>query len=193
MSFKRRQINTKKQIYIALIFCIAVSVIEVINILSERSLNQFGLIPRDPSALLGILLAPLLHGSLVHYLSNIVPLGVFTFLMLQHGLLRFGLVTACCVVLSGGLVWLFGREAIHVGASGLIYGYFGYLLLAGFLSREFKLILISIAVGFIYGGLIWGILPVQYFVSWESHLFGFMVGIVCSLLWARQRSPSLAK
>ncbi len=186
MSFKRRSLNTKKQINIAVMFCLIVTAIEIINLLSGRSLNQLGLIPRDSSSLLGVLLAPLLHGSLTHYLSNIVPLGVFTFLTLQHGLLRFSLVTASCVVFSGGLVWLLGRDAIHIGASGLIYGYFGYLLLAGILSRELKLILISIAVGFIYGGLIRGILPTMPFVSWESHLFGFMIGIACSLLWARQ-------
>jgi membrane associated rhomboid family serine protease len=80
---------------------------------------------------------------------------------------------------------MFGRTAIHVGASGLIYGYFGYLLLAGWLSRELKLILISLFIGVGYGGLVFGILPSNPYISWEGHLFGFVSGLGCALIWGR--------
>lgn len=144
--------------------------------------------PRNTEALYGVILAPLLHGSLMHFFSNIVPLAIFSLLMLQHGAKRFALVTTVCILISGILVWFFGRAIIHVGASGLIYGYFGYLLLAGILSKEVKLILISLLVGFGYGGLIFGVLPSYPYISWESHLFGFIAGIACALLWGKQAS-----
>ncbi len=186
MSFVRRRIDFRSQIKIVLTICAIVAGIEAVNLFSGRSLNQFGLIPRDIGALHGVIFAPLLHGSLIHFFSNIIPLAIFSILMLQHGLKRFVLVTISCILLSGALVWLFGRTAVHVGASGLIYGYFAYLLLAGMLSKEIKLILISLFVGFTYGGLIFGVLPSNPYVSWEGHLFGFISGIVCALLWGRQ-------
>jgi membrane associated rhomboid family serine protease len=92
------------------------------------------------------------------------------------------------MITSGLLVWLFARPATHIGVSGVVYGYFGYLVLAGFLSGKFKLIIISVLVAFFYGGLIFGILPSSPFVSWESHLFGFIAGLVAAKLWAK---PSL--
>ena len=83
------------------------------------------------------------------------------------------------------LVWLLGREALHLGASGLIYGYFGFLIFAGFISKRLKLIAISLLVSFFYGGMIFGVLPVAGFISWESHLFGFLIGVVAAKLWAK--------
>lgn len=190
MSFKRQHINFNSQVRVVLTICLLIAGIEVFNLFTGRYLNQFGLMPRNADALHGVILAPLLHGSLMHFLSNIVPLAIFSFLMLQHGAKRFALVTAGCVLISGALVWFFGRTAIHVGASGLIYGYFGYLLLAGILSGEIKLIFISLLVGFGYGGLIFGVLPSSPYISWESHLFGFVSGLGCALLWSRDKSTT---
>lgn len=184
--FKRQRISFSKQVKLAFWVCLVLVFVEVLNALSGRFLNQFGLIPRNPDTLLGVLLAPLLHGDAMHFFSNIIPIAVFTLLMLQHGQKRFVLVTAVCLVLTGALVWLFAREAIHIGASGLIYSYFAYLLLAGILSRELKLVLISLLVGFSYGGLILGVLPSSPYISWESHLFGFISGLLCALRWGRE-------
>ena len=187
MSFKRQHISFNRQVKIVLTICLIVSGIEVLNIFTGRYLNQFGLIPRDSSTLYGVIFSPFLHGSLWHFLSNIIPLAIFSFFMLQHGSTRFFLVTTICILTSGALVWLFGRAMIHVGASGLIYAYFGYLLLAGILSRNIKLTLISLFIGFSYGGLIFGVLPGATYISWESHLFGFISGLGCALLWAREK------
>ena len=132
--------------------------IELINLFTGRYLNQFGVIPRNPSSLTGIIVSPFLHGSFLHFVSNIIPLAIFSFFMLQHGVRRFARVTTACILVSGLLVWLLGRNAIHVGTSGLIYGYFAYLLLAGILSKELKLIVISLVVGFwVWGINIWGV------------------------------------
>ncbi|MFT7184915.1 MAG: membrane associated rhomboid family serine protease [Pseudohongiellaceae bacterium] len=185
MSFSRTHVSFRSQINIVFWLAALVTFIEILNIFLGRSLNTFGLIPRDLNGLVGIVAAPFLHGSLMHYLSNIVPLCFFSFLVLQHGVVRFSLVTFFSIVLSGFLVWIFARTAIHVGASGLIYGYFGYLLLAGWLSREIKLILISLFIGVVYGGLVFGVFPSNSYVSWEGHLFGFMSGVGCALIWGR--------
>lgn len=79
-------------------------------------------------------------------------------------------------------MWFFGRSANHIGMSGVIYGLFGYLLVAGFISREFKLFMISGLVAFMYGGLIFGVLPTMPGVSFESHLFGFIIGIIMAFI-----------
>lgn len=180
MPVMRNQLTLNAQLKIVLFLALLISIIEIVNLLLGRQLNTFGLIPRNTDALIGIITAPFLHGSLLHYTSNIFPLCIFSFLMLQHGLVRFIFVSCFCVLVSGLLVWCFGRSAIHVGASGLIYGYLGYLLLAGWLSGKLKLLLISLFVGVTYGGLVFGILPSNPYISWESHLFGFISGIVCA-------------
>ena len=146
MPVMRNQLTLNAQLKIVLFLALLISIIEIVNLLLGRQLNTFGLIPRNTDALIGIITAPFLHGSLLHYTSNIFPLCIFSFLMLQHGLVRFIFVSCFCVLVSGLLVWCFGRSAIHVGASGLIYGYLGYLLLAGWLSGKLKLLLISLFV-----------------------------------------------
>ena len=186
MSFKRQHISSSAQLKTVGVIFIVISLVELVNVLTGRYLNQFGLVPRDTASLAGIFFSPFLHGSFSHYLSNIVPLCIFSLLMLQHGVRRFFLVTLSCIFFSGILVWLFGRSAVHVGASGLIYGYFSYLLIGGILSRQIKLVIIVLVVGVSYGGLVWGVLPGRAFISWESHLFGMVIGLLCALLWARE-------
>jgi membrane associated rhomboid family serine protease len=180
--------TSKQQIRFVFAIFLLITAIEVINLLTGRVLNQLGTIPRYVPGLRGIILGPLLHGSLQHYFSNIVPLCIFSYLMLQYGLKRYMQLTLWIILITGLLVWLFGRPATHIGASGVIYGYFGYLILAGFLSGKFKLMIVSVLVAFFYGGLIFGVLPSTPFVSWESHLFGFIAGLAGAKLWAK---PSL--
>lgn len=185
MGFKRTHISIGSQFKVVFWLAATITIIEGLNLFLGRSLNAYGLIPREVDGLVGVATAPFLHGSLMHYFSNIVPLCIFAFLLLQHGAVRFWLVTVVIIALSGMLVWGLGRTAIHVGASGLIYGYFGYLLVAGWLSREIKLLAISLFVGVGYGGMIWGVLPSMPYVSWEFHLFGFLAGIFAAMKWGR--------
>ncbi len=191
MSVNSLKLGFGLQIKIVVYICMLLFGIEVVNLLTGRYFNQFGLIPRSLPSLPGIIISPFLHGSFLHFVSNIIPLAIFSFFMLQHGVRRFARVTAACILVSGLLVWLLGRNAVHVGASGLIYGYFAYLLLGGIFSKELKLIVISLLVGFGYGGLIFGVLPANPYISWESHLFGFIVGIGSAFLWGNDADSSV--
>lgn len=162
-----------------------ITALEIINLLTGRLLNQFAIFPRSISGLYGIPVSPFIHGSIAHYASNIVPLCIFSYLLLQYGFRRFINVTLFSMVFTGVMVWLLGRSSYHLGASGVLYGYFGFLVLAGFLSKQVKLMLISLLVGFFYGGLIFGVLPIKAFVSWESHLFGLISGLIAAKIWAK--------
>lgn len=181
-------LNTKQQLKFVLSLFVVFTVIEVVNLFTGRFFNQFGNIPRYVPGLSGIIIGPFLHGSLQHYFSNILPLCIFSYLMLQYGSKKYVLVSIWIILLTGILVWLFARPATHIGVSGVVYGYFGYLLLAGFLSGRIKLIIISLVVGFFYGGLIFGVLPSSPYVSWESHLFGFISGLIAAKLWTKTKS-----
>lgn len=183
--FTRRPMPLLSQLSFIVKGALLLLCIDVANEYSGRALNQFGIIPRDPEHWYGILAAPLLHANFLHFSSNIIPLAIFTLLVFQHGRLRFWLTTLGIVILGGGAVWLYGRPAVHLGASGLIFGYFGFLVMAGVISKELKLLGIAILVVFFYGGLILGILPQEGYVSYESHLFGFIAGIAMALLIGR--------
>ena len=183
-----RQLNFSQELRVILSAVILLAVIEVVNLMTGRVFNQYGNLPRELASLPGILIGPFLHGSLTHFFSNIVPLAIFLYLLLQHGVKRTVGITLWVIMVTGLLVWLFGRDAYHVGASGVLYGYFGYLVLGGFFSRQVKLIIISLLVGFFYGGLIFGVLPARPYISWESHLFGFMSGCIAAYFWAKKKS-----
>lgn len=162
--------------YVGYIFAILLC-IELVNLFTGRFLNQFSIVPRSFASLPFIFTAPFLHAGLQHFASNILTLCVFALLAFQFGHRKFILLSIGLIIGTGLLVWLFGRNAYHLGASGIIYGYFGFLVLAGFLSKKIGLMIISVLVAFFYGTMVWGVLPSQPYVSWESHLFGFICGL----------------
>ena len=162
--------------YVGCVFA-ALLCIELVNIFTGRILNQFSIVPRSLSSLPFIFTAPFLHATFQHFASNIITLCVFILLVLQFGKRKFVILSAVLIINTGLLVWIFGRNAHHLGASGVIYGYFGFLILAGFLSKRISLMLMSALVAFFYGAMVWGVLPSQPYISWESHLFGFLCGL----------------
>lgn len=157
------------------------------------SLDRFGIRPRTLDGLWGILWAPLLHGGWAHLAANSVPFVVLGWLVLLRGLSAFVLVSALVVVIGGLGVWLVGApNTVHIGASGLIFGYIGYLLARGYFERSFSSVAISIGVAVVYGSVLFGLLPGQPGTSWEGHLFGFLGGVGCGKLLTKAKSGSAA-
>lgn len=152
--------------------------IEIVDTLLLGSrLQRHGIHPRAVDGLIGVLCAPWLHGGWGHLLANSVPFVVLGTLVRLRGFAKFAGVTAIVVALGGLGTWLTGgSQTNHIGASGLIFGWFGYLLLAGWYERSLLTALVSVVVGFLYGGMIWGVLPTRPGVSWQGHLFGFAAG-----------------
>lgn len=152
--------------------------IELVDVLLPLSLDAFGIHPRSLFGLVGILFSPFLHADFSHLLSNTMPLLVLGFIVLKAEKLHF--VTASLnIMFWGGLgTWLIGNSnAIHVGASGVIYGYFGYVLTRGVMERRAGWIVVSLLTLFFFGGMIYGVLPTQNAISWEGHLCGLLAGI----------------
>ncbi|MEW9798948.1 rhomboid family intramembrane serine protease [Alteromonas sp. CYL-A6] len=179
----KQQATTLTVVAVLLIVC------EILNIFTGNALNQFGVLPRHLFSLWHVVTAPFLHASPTHLMMNLLPLLLFMWLTMQWGR-RIFILTTLCVMLMGGLgVWTFGRSAMHIGASGMVYGYFGFLLLGGFVSRRLVYLLISLLVIALYGGMVFGVLPGKQFISFEYHLFGFAAGLFSAWTWARRRNP----
>jgi membrane associated rhomboid family serine protease len=159
--------------------------VEIIDFFLGGNLNRFGILPRNGSGLLGILFAPLLHGDFAHLISNTVPFIALGWLVMVRRTSDFFVVTAIALLLGGLGTWLFGAPGYHIGASGLIFGYLGFLLLRGYFERSVFSILFSVFVGVVYGGLLWGVLPNQVGISWEGHLFGFLGGVAAAKILAK--------
>lgn len=161
-------------------------VVQVINVFTGYALNDwFGLRPRAFGGLDGILFMPVLHGSVTHAIANTLPLAVLGGLMtLSAGRVTFA-ATAIIIILGGLGVWLFGRAAIHVGASGLIFGWFGFLVARGFVEKRPIPVLVAVGVALFYGTMIWGVFPGQSGVSWESHLLGAVAGVCAAIVLRR--------
>jgi len=159
----------------------------IINNFFGHRLNAYGIYPRHVDTLPGVLLWPFLHGSLQHLMMNTTPLLMMGFFVALRGPLIFVKTTLLVLVIGGLGVWLFGRSAYHVGASGLVFGYFGFLVAIGVYERSISGLAIASITLFYYGGLILGVLPTDSFVSWESHLFGLGAGILAARMLAFSR------
>ena len=162
-------------------------VAEIIDVvLPFWGLDQYGIRPRTERGLWGILASPFLHGGFDHLIGNSVPFLILGWLTMFRERWHFALVTVMAMLLGGLGVWTFGATgSVHIGASGVIFGYLGFLLLSGFFERRFDAILVSLGVGVAYGGLVWGVLPSRPGISWEGHLFGFLAGILAAYVAAR--------
>ena len=160
----------------------------------QVNLIDFGLRPRTWWGLLGIMTMPFLHGGFLHVLGNTISLTVL--LVLLAGSRTRSWVVVCAIVLLGGtMLWAIGRSASHVGASALVFGLVTFLILSGFLEKRIIPILVSILVGFLYGGrLIMEVFPLtaSSHVSWEGHLCGAIAGVVVAYVATRPRRSALA-
>lgn len=161
---------------------VAAWVVELIDtFLLDQRLNALGVRPRQLVGLWGIVFMPLLHAGLGHLLANTVPFVVLGWLVMLRRISDFVTVTLVTMVVTGVGLWLFGASrAIYIGASSLVFGYFGFLLLRGYFERSLFSIVIAVLVAVVYGGMIWGLFPQRPGVSWEAHLLGFGGGVLAA-------------
>ena len=157
--------------------------IEIIDqLLFRQSLDNFGVHPRSLIGLWGILWAPFLHRGFQHLIANTGPILVLgTIIMISRSVRDF-FITSLIVILVGGFgTWLIGpADSVHLGASGLIFGYFGFLLISAYFERSCRSVAIALVVLLLYSGIIWGILPQGNGISWQTHLFGFIGGWIAA-------------
>ncbi|HLU56990.1 MAG TPA: rhomboid family intramembrane serine protease [Pseudonocardia sp.] len=176
-----------------ILFTAGLYVVEAFDAVTGGALDQqYGIEPLEVDGLDGVLFAPLLHGSLAHLLGNTVPFLVFGFLAMAGGFRQFVVVTATIWILSGIGVWLTGdigmppgAESVHIGASGVIFGWLVFLLTRGFFARSALQILMAVGLFLVWGGILLGVLPGQPGVSWQAHLFGALAGLLAARMVAR--------
>jgi membrane associated rhomboid family serine protease len=167
-------------------------VLEIVDAAAGGELDRYGIEPRDGDGLFGIVAAPFLHGGFDHLISNTVPLVAMGIAIAFRGAVRLLAVTAIVGLVSGLGTWLVAPEAtIHIGASGIVFGYAGYLISRGVFDRDLIEIAIGLVVAVVWGGaLLGGLLPEEG-VSWQGHFFGAVGGLVAARLLARRREPAV--
>jgi membrane associated rhomboid family serine protease len=154
-----------------------------LNLLLFRGrLNRFGIRPRSQDGLMGILFAPLLHGNWAHLAANTPPFVVLGWFVLLRGRIDFAIVTAIATLTSGLGAWLLGApRSVHIGTSGVVFGYLGFLLARGYFEQSLLASGVAIAVALLYGPTLWGVLPLRTRrVSWQGHLCGFLGGVAAA-------------
>ena len=167
-------------------FVAVIWLLELFDQATRIALDHYGIIPRDIAGLRGVLIAPFLHASFGHVAANTLPFIILGWFVLLHGTRAFLVVTVTAMIVGGIGTWLIAPSAsIHIGASGLIFGYLGYLLARGYFERSWQSILLSVGVLIFYGGMLFGLLPSSLLVSWQMHVFGFVGGVLAAYLLSK--------
>ena len=170
-------------------FVVLIWLVELADaLIFDEALDAYGVKPRTITGLRGILFMPFLHRGFGHLLANTIPIIVLGWLVMIRRTADIFAVAAVTMLVGGLGIWLFGASnSVHVGASGLIFGFFGFLLARAYFERSLAAIALAIVVFLLYGGIIWGVLPGQDGISWLGHLFGFIGGILAAYWLAKRR------
>ena len=173
----------------SLLFVIVIWLVRLFEMYTKIDLSVYGVYPKTAKGLSGILTSPLIHADLSHIASNTLPIFLLTtglfYLYTKSALKVFMII----YIFHGLGVWLFGRQSYHIGASGIIYGLAAFLFFIGLFRKDSSSIGLSLLVVFLYGSLVWGILPTDPAISYEAHLSGAFAGIVCSIIFRKADPP----
>lgn len=169
------------------VFVFVMWLVKIIEILFNLDLSNLGIYPLAVKGLQGIIFSPFIHSDFNHLFSNSLPLfflGTALFYFYNEIAIK---VSLWSYFLTGLFVWLAGRDAWHIGASGLIYGLASFLFFSGIIRKYFRLVALSLLIVFLYGSMVWGIFPDIYRnVSWESHMLGFISGIILAVRYRKE-------
>jgi membrane associated rhomboid family serine protease len=180
----RARASFRLALRITLVFIGILWTVFIIDAAFGLRLGRFGLRPGSATGLIGIATAPLLHGSFQHLLSNTLPMLVSLAATLYLYPASSVRVVPLVWLGSGAIAWFIGQSpSLHIGASGLIYGLLAYVFMGGLLRRDMRSVSVSLLVGFLYGSMVWGVLPIRPNMSWEMHLSGAMTGLLLAVLY----------
>lgn len=166
-----------ESIKLPILFLALIIAIESASAIFNLSFVQLGILPREITGLIGIFTAPLIHSDIGHLYSNAIPLFVLGTSIFYFYPTSSKKITVIIYFFTNILVWIFARESYHIGASGIVYGLFSFLFFSGVFRKDRRAITLSVLTIFLYGGMAYGIFPTKEGISWESHLFGFIIGI----------------
>lgn len=187
-----KQAEKRKVVFSAIfagIFLTIIWIVFAFDAFFDLHLARFGLEPRTLSGLQGILFSPFIHGDLNHIASNSLPLFLlFAGAIYFYRGLAFPVLWKIWLI-TGISVWIFGRDSIHIGASGIVYGLASFMAISGMLRNDTRLLAVSFLTIFLYGGMVWGVLPLFKHISWESHLAGALSGIYCAVIYRKKGPP----
>lgn len=182
---ENEKINWWNVLFFPLFFVAILWIVKYAEFVFDTSFAEFGIYPREWKGIIGVFTSPLLHGDIKHLFSNSIPM-----LVLGVGLFYFYKPVAYRVftfiyLATGIWVWISARPSYHIGASGLVYGLAAFVFLSGVLRKNKYVMAFSLFVVFVYGSLIWGVLPLEVGISWESHLMGALAGIIAAIYYRK--------
>lgn len=176
-------------LFLPLLFVMLLWAIKIFELFSHSNFVNYGIFPKTNHGLIGIITAPLIHADFNHLISNSIPLIILGLGISYSYPSSSKKLFAGIYIFHGLLVWIFARQAYHIGASGLVYGFVSFLFFSGIIRRDNRSITLALIVTFLYGGLTWGVLPIKAEISWEAHLFGSFVGIIFAIIF-RKADPA---
>jgi len=192
--YSEEQYNLEKRIvrhsvFVTVSLAVILWLIKIFEFEFNLDISNLGIFPLTLKGLRGIIFSPLIHANFEHLMANTLPLLILTF-SLFFFYRKYSYTIFILIYLTSGLfVWLFGREALHIGVSGVIYGLAAFLFMSGIISHNIRLLTISLIVALFYGGMFWGIFPIKPEISWESHLWGGVSGFGWALFY-RKSAPT---
>ena len=195
-SYTEEQYNLEKRIvrhslFVSGSFIVILWLTKLFEVEFDLDFSTLGVLPHDVTGLRGIILSPLIHANFKHLIANTIPLFILAFSLFFFYRKSAYTIFFLIYLFSGVFVWLGGREALHIGASGLIYGLAAFLFLSGIISFNIRLLTISMIVALVYGGMFWGIFPLKPEISWESHLWGGVSGFGLAFFYRKSAPVAL--
>lgn len=166
--------------------CATMIAVHILNLVLGGALLSFGIDPRNAGSAYTIFTAPWLHADFGHLFGNLASFVVLAALCLLNGIRYFLKASLLIIAITGVLVWLFARDNLHIGASGWIFGLWSLVIALAWFDRSWRNIAISLAVTFFYGGMVLGVLPTDGYISFESHLFGALSGVIAAALLSKE-------
>ena len=176
----------KNVLWVPIVAIVAIWLIYWVEITFGYNFNTYGILPREIKGLRGVLFSSFIHSDASHLSNNSIPLFVllaslfYFYRKIAHKVLIYG------ILFSGLFCWIIARDSYHIGASGVIYLLFSFIFFSGIIRKHYRLIAMSLVVIFLYGGMIWFIIPTEDRISWEGHLSGFLIGLLFAFLYRKK-------